>query len=197
MTRHRVQQAPLARNSEGALGNRVPRVHARHWPWLLTEGVLGVAVGLLALLFPALTVLSLALLLGVGLLLQGAIGVFVSLGSGHDRWWRVWTAVFGVLSIAAGLICIIRPGTGVLALVFGLVLWFVLAGINDLARAAGSREHRGWTIALGVLALVVAAGLLTHPVAAISTLALFAGLGFLIRGGLDVGLGFALRHASR
>ena len=48
------------------------------WGWILADGILGVIVGLIALLFPIATVLVLAVLLGIGLLISGIIEATVA-----------------------------------------------------------------------------------------------------------------------
>jgi uncharacterized membrane protein HdeD (DUF308 family) len=56
----------------------------------------------------------------------------------------------GFLACLAGLICLVRPGAGVLALLLALSFWFILTGIADLARAMDEREGRVIAAILGV-----------------------------------------------
>jgi glutamate dehydrogenase/leucine dehydrogenase len=63
-----------------------------------------------------------------------------------------------------------RPGTGVIVLVWGLILWFAIAGVNDLVAAASTREHRGWNIAMGIISIVAALILLFSPATALGVL---------------------------
>lgn len=158
--------------------------------WLAVQGVLGVLIGLLAVAVPTATVLTLAFLLGVGLLTLGAVGALrcTRLPSGD----RSRSAAFAAVSVVAGLLCLIRPVVGVLALLFGLVLWFFGLGINDLVHAVLDERRRVWNAVLGTLSLGVAIGLATHPDAAVASLALLAGCGFLLRGALDISLAIAL-----
>jgi uncharacterized membrane protein HdeD (DUF308 family) len=168
---------------------------AKRWGWILADGILGVIVGLFALLFPGATVVLLALFLGFGLVISGIIEITAAVRIQHGVPGRWWVIVFGVITVLAGIFVIFRPGAGVVILVVGLLLWFLFVGINDLFVAARSAEHRGWNIAMGVLALLAFVILLFNLAAAIGTIALLAGLGFLLRGVSEIGLALSLRRA--
>jgi uncharacterized membrane protein HdeD (DUF308 family) len=73
----------------------------------------------------------------------------------------------------------------------------VITAVNDFLAAAASREHRGWNIALGVISALAALALLVSPGTAIGVLALFIALGFIFRGGADLGLALTMRRAAR
>ena len=168
---------------------------AKRWGWILADGILGVIVGLFALAFPGATVLLLALFLGVGLLISGIIEITAALRVQHGAPGRWWVVIFGVITLLAGIFVIFHPGTGVAILVVGLLLWFLFAGINDLFVAFRTAEHRGWNIAMGILALLAFVILLFNITTAIGTIAFLAGLGFLLRGGSEIGLALSLRRS--
>lgn len=169
---------------------------ARRWGWVLADGILGVVVGLLALVFPGVTVLVLAILLGLALVISGVLEATVALRVRHGAPGRWWVLTFGVLTAIAGILVLFFPGTGVAVMVVGLLVWFVSAGVNDLLVAARSREHRGWNVAMGVLALLAAVILLFNVGTAVGAIAVLAGLGFLLRGGSEIGLALSLRRAA-
>jgi uncharacterized membrane protein HdeD (DUF308 family) len=170
---------------------------ARRWGWILADGILGVIVGIVALAFPGATVVLLAVFLGVALLISGILEITTAFRVQHGAPGRWWVVVFGVITAVAGLMVIFHPGAGVVVLVVGLLLWFLLAGVNDLLVAARSREHRGWNIAMGVLAILAALILLFSPGAGIGTIALLAGFGFLLRGASEIGLAMSLRRWAK
>jgi uncharacterized membrane protein HdeD (DUF308 family) len=174
-----------------------PRNLARHWKWLIAEGVLGIIAGILALAYPGITVLVLALLLGVGLLLQGVLELVAGFGVRSGTPGRGWLIAFGILSAVAGIICLVHPGAGVFAIILGLTVWFAVAGINDLSMAFAASENRGWNIAMGVLGLLAAIILIVQPGLAIGTVAVLAGILFIVRGAMDIGLGMQLRRAKQ
>jgi uncharacterized membrane protein HdeD (DUF308 family) len=107
------------------------------------------------------------------------------------------TWVIGAVAVVAGLICIFHPGAGVWAIVLGCSLWFLLTGFGDLFVAAASPTNRLWFGILGVLSVAAAVVLLVHPGVAIVTVALLAGISFLVRGAGELALGWRIRRVSR
>lgn len=171
------------------------RTAVRSWKWLLAEGVLGVIAGILALAYPDVTVLVLAVLLGFGLLIQGVLELMAGIAIRSGTPGRGWLIAFGIISLVAGIICLVHPGAGVFAIILGLTVWFAVSGINDLSMAFGSGENRAWNIAMGVLGLIAAIILIVQPGLAIGTVAILAGVLFILRGVMDIGLSMQLRRS--
>lgn len=172
-----------------------PHGPGSHSCWLAVQGLIAILIGGLAMAFPTITVLTLAFLLGVGLLTLGAAGLLVR-NRAPDRAGRRGV-VFAAVSAVAGLLCLARPLVGVLALLSGLVLWFFVVGVNDLVHAVLEDRHRVWNTVIGGVSVGIALALATHPDAAAVSVALLAGLGFVVRGAIDLGLAIALRRAGR
>jgi uncharacterized membrane protein HdeD (DUF308 family) len=166
------------------------------WPWLLVEGILGVIAGVAALIWPDITVLVLAVFLGIALLMQGTMEIVMGTRAVPGTPGRAWIIVFGILAVFAGVICLVHPGAGVFAIILGVAVWFLIAGVNDLARA-GRSSSRGLSILLGILSILAAIVVIVRPDVAITTVAIIAGIGFLIRGILDISLALAIRRALR
>jgi uncharacterized membrane protein HdeD (DUF308 family) len=177
-------------------GGLAPRTSPQ-WGWVAASGAIGILIGVLALFFPGVTILSAALFLGIGLVVQGIVEIAAAIRGGAGTTGRGWLVAFGVLALAAGVLVLFVPSTGVLVLVWGLILWFAVAGVNDLVAAASAREHRGWNIAMGIISLVAALVLLFSPGTAVGVIALFIALGFILRGGVAVGLALSMRRSAR
>lgn len=167
------------------------------WGWLAAAGIVGIIVGVIALFFPGLTILTAAVFLGIGLVVQGVSEIAAAIGAGAGATGRGWLLAFGVLALVAGVLVVFNPGGGILVMVWGLILWFLIAGVNDLVAAASTREHRGWNIAMGIVSLIAALILLFSPGTAVGVLALFIALGFIFRGGAELGLALTMRRAAR
>ena len=156
--------------------------------WLVgLLGVLSIAVGILAIVYPDITLLALGLIVGIYLVIAG--GSYVGLAtveSATSGGTRVLRMLVGFLSILAGLICLVRPGAGVLALLIALSFWFILTGVADLARALDVREHRVIAVILGVVSIAAGVIVVANPDIGLATLALLAGIGFIVRGTVEV-----------
>jgi uncharacterized membrane protein HdeD (DUF308 family) len=92
-----------------------------------------------------------------------------------SAWWLF--VLFGVVSIAAGVIVLAKPSNSLttLAVIAGI---FVLAdGIFDLAVSLKRRtENRGLAALLGVLGVVVGVLLIRHPIGGVLAVALLIGI---------------------
>ncbi len=167
----------------------------RPWGLLVADGVVGVVAGALALLYPGITVLTLALLLGIGLLLQGVAQVVAARRAMTSTGGRTWGVLLGVLSLAAGVLCLVQPGAGVFGVLLGVELWFVAAGIQELMTAATLDEDRPWNGFLGVVTLLSAVVLIALPGVALWTAAVLTGAFFLARGAGQIAAGVRLRRS--
>lgn len=168
----------------------------QQWGWLAASGVIGIIVGFIALFYPGATILTAAFFLGIALVVQGVLEIAAAIRAGSGAPGRGWLVAFGVLALFAGFLVVFNPGGGIIVMVWGLILWFIIAGINDLLAAASTSEHRGWNITLGIVSIVLALVLLFSPGTAVGVLAFFIALAFIIRGVADLGLAVMMRRAG-
>jgi uncharacterized membrane protein HdeD (DUF308 family) len=100
------------------------------WGALLVEGLLGIAVGAVALLWPASTALAFVWMIGAWALLTGALEIAsaIRLRKRIEHEWALGIA--GALSIAFGLLMFYRPIAGGLAVVW----WLPVAQLRARAR---------------------------------------------------------------
>jgi uncharacterized membrane protein HdeD (DUF308 family) len=99
----------------------------------------------------------------------------------------------GFLGLLAGLICLVRPGASVPALLIALSFWFILTGAADLVYAIERPEGRAFSVLLGVFSVAAGVIIVANPDIGLTTLALLAGIGLLVRGTLEVAAGMMLR----
>jgi uncharacterized membrane protein HdeD (DUF308 family) len=106
-------------------------------------GVLSLIIGLYALRHILITLLALALLLGIFWVVNGAVELFAA-GSHREMPHRVWTSVMGVFSIFAGLVLLVYPGLSLFVLSVIVAVWLLLFGLMEISVAAQIRSatHR-------------------------------------------------------
>ena len=135
---HAAQVTLIAREHDLTGGTRV---------LLAVLGVLSLIIGLYAVRHVLVTLLALALLLGIYWIVNGAVELFMAL-SARGVPGRGWTVVMGVLSVLAGLLVLVYPAISLLTLVVVLSVWLLVLGLMEItlairARSAGRRiEHR-------------------------------------------------------
>jgi uncharacterized membrane protein HdeD (DUF308 family) len=91
-------------------------------------GVLSLAIGLYALRHVLITVVALALLLGIFWVVNGTTELFTALSErGMPN--RGWISFSGILSIIAGIILLAYPGISVLVLAVVIAIWLIVYGV--------------------------------------------------------------------
>ncbi|HKT04542.1 MAG TPA: DUF308 domain-containing protein [Rugosimonospora sp.] len=142
----------------------------RHYGWLLAlRGVIAIAFGFLALLWPGITLLALAVLFGAYALVDGVgmlVNYFRRRATGR---YRAAHVVAGAAAVIAGILALLWPGITALALALVVGLWAVVVGGLDIIAATSGRGE--WWVAL-VGALTVVAGVLILLRPAVSALAI-------------------------
>ena len=175
-----------------AVGGALTIDPARWWI-VVVLGLISIAVGILALAYPDLTLLALGLFFGINLLMVGAFAVMVGVDEDSGAGGRTLRIVVGFLAILAGLLCLVRPGASVLALLLAVAFWFVMAGVADLVRAFTEPRGRFLSAVLGLAGVSIGVIIVSDPDIGLETLALIAGIGFIVRGTIEVLAGFGLR----
>jgi len=140
-------------NTSGIGSGPAAETLVQNW-WLFTlRGVLGIIFGILALIFPGPTILSLVLLFSAYMLVDGIFGIISAVRAirrKEDRWGLL---IFeGLLDIATGVVAFLWPGLTVVAFVWLIAAWAIVSG--GLMTAAGFRlniEHGRWWLVLGGL----------------------------------------------
>jgi uncharacterized membrane protein HdeD (DUF308 family) len=129
---------------------------ARHWWAIVLRGVIAVLFGVIALAAPVAVMLSLALLFGIYMLIDGVIGLISSVRAvvAHGHWGALLAEA--VLNIIMGLIALLLPGAAVLAFVLLMAAWALISGGLMLAAAVKLHaSHGSWWLGLGGVASLI------------------------------------------
>jgi uncharacterized membrane protein HdeD (DUF308 family) len=170
----------------------------RTWWAVALRGTVAVLFGLVAMIWPGITLFALLILFGAYALVDGAFAIGSAFfGENADASSRAWLAVRGVAGIVIGLMTFFWPGVTALVLLYLIAAWAIVSGVLEVAAAIRLRkEIRGeWLMALaGVLSVVFGILLAVWPAAGAVTLVLFIGAFALVFGVVLIGLAFRLRH---
>lgn len=166
---------------------------------MMVRGVVAIVFGVLALVWPAVTVLALALLFGAYAVVNGISMIITAIrDDGLFHQWLV--ALSGVLSVIVGGIALFWPGITVLALTLVVGVWALATGISEIVIAVRLRRvlrHKAFLVITGILSVVAGVLLVWHPLAGALGIAILVGTYAVLYGLLLVGLGMWLRHAVR
>src|SRR5450759_339313 len=131
-----------------------------HWVLFLVEGIILVILGLAAIVIPPIATLAIEILFGWLFLISGIVGLITTfrMREAPGFWWSLVSAILG---IAAGIVLLLWPLSGILSLTLILIVFFVIEGVASIMFALEhKRELSGrwvWMLASGVIDLILAA----------------------------------------
>lgn len=170
---------------------------ARNW-WLVEiRGVAAIAFGLLAFLWPGLTLLVLVTLFAAYMLIDG-IALLVSLRraepatSGH----RLAVALMGILGVGVGIATIVWPTITALALLYLVAFWAITLGLVQVIAAIRLRRDISgelWFVVGGLLTVVFGVFILVFPGSGLLSLVWIVGAWAIVFGITNLVLAWRLR----
>ncbi|GAB1515250.1 DUF308 domain-containing protein [Actinophytocola sp. KF-1] len=127
--------------------------------WRVGLGLFTSVTGLLILMWPRAAVATVAVIVGVHLVVAGVVRAVTALR--RDGGVRTLYLVLGLLLVVAGLLCLRSPfhATAVLVVLFG-VAWLVNGGIELFHGVSGAG---GWTSASGAVSFACGVVVLAYP----------------------------------
>ena len=114
--------------------------HRRWWPALL-EAAAGLGAAGAAWLAPSATVVGVLYLIAAWALVSGVLKLAAAVNLGRHVAGAWWLTVSGVVSLLFGVLLLVAPGPGLLALVWWLGAYALLRGATLLTLAVRLRRH--------------------------------------------------------
>lgn len=155
------------------------------WPYLL-GGIALVVFGILAIVWPDITVTVFVIAFGAVVLVEG---VFMSAGalvSREDQTLRWFLLLTGVVSIVIGVLILIWPNITAQVVLYIIATWAVLSGLMKMVTGIFWPQQRGadrWLLMLGgVVAIIFGILLFAWPVAGALAITWLIGLFAIILG---------------
>jgi uncharacterized membrane protein HdeD (DUF308 family) len=110
------------------------------WWLTLLLGIVGIAAGIYAVVFPALTALVLVLLMGANAIVTGVLDIAIAIRL-REAVKGTWMLVLsGIVSIIFGVLVLFFPGAGAIALVWLISFYAIVTGV--LLLTLGMRARR-------------------------------------------------------
>jgi len=158
----------------------------RHWVWFLSEGIVLVILGTLALMAPVIASVAATVFFGWILLLSGIVGLVATLRARTAPGFA-WSLLSALVAIVAGILLLGWPLPGAFSLTAVLIAFLLVEGGVSIMYAL---EHRnalsgrwGWMLASGILDVVLGVLLFVGlPGTALWALGLLVGINMLFGG---------------
>jgi hypothetical protein len=166
---------------------------ASNWWLLLLNGALLVVAGVLIFSIDW-TIRSLSTFIGVLFIVQG---LSEALTTGLDTRVRQANVIVGLLSIATGILIIVWPGPGLVAVAIVLGAWLIVTGTIEISAAfAARRLVPDWwlLLILGLLQIPLGVLALADPGATLAALITVAGIWAAVIGVMRIVLSFQIKR---
>jgi uncharacterized membrane protein HdeD (DUF308 family) len=174
---------------------------AENWWLLLLRGIAAIAFGVLAFMWPDLTLLTLTYMWGFYAIADGVLALWAAIaGKGGEIAPRWWLAVVGIAGILAGLLAFVWPGMTALVLLMFIASWAVVIGVLQMWGAIRLRkEIEGeWLLGLsGLLSLAFGVIMIAQPGTGALAVVWLIGWFAILVGCVYIALAFQLKKFKR
>ena len=153
--------------------------------WHLIAGIVVAVLGVYVWFNPEVTLLGLALYLGIAFIVVGA-GYFMLSFAGHSGWYLA----VGILDMLVGVVFVSNLGLTAASLPVIMALWFMAVGVMQIVASFGLRREGlswGWSLLAGILGVLFAFLILAYPVIGAVTVTALVGAYFFMYGMIEIG----------
>jgi len=173
----------------------------KHWYLPLILGILFIIVGIWAIITPAATYLSLAILFSVTFFVIGVLEIIFSISHRKqlDGWG--WSLASGILSSIIGVLLMIYPQISIITL--PLFVGFVVLFHSSMAIAWSIELKKykvsnwGWLLFAGILGVIFSFILLMNPLFAGLTVAVLTGIALITIGIFHIHFSIELKKLKK
>jgi uncharacterized membrane protein HdeD (DUF308 family) len=168
---------------------------ARYWWVLALRGVVAIIFGVLAVIWPGLTLITLVLFFGAYAFVDGifAVGAGITSRERDQRWWAA--VLEGIAGIIFGVLTFVWPGMTALVLLYFIAAWALVTGVLEIVAAIRLRQviDNEWMMILGgIVSIIFGVLLFLFPGAGALGLTWMIGIYAIVFGILFIILAFRL-----
>ena len=194
MTSTQVQPSPSS-----PLDFPLLRSLAENWWLLLLRGIAAILFGILAFVWPGITLLTLIFFWGAYAIVDGVFALWSAISGkgGAEMGSRWWLALVGICGVVAGVLAFAWPGVTALVLLLFIAAWAIVTGVLQVWGAIRLRkEIEGeWLLILsGLLSVAFGLVLVAQPGAGALAVIWLIGTFAIIEGILFIALAFRLKQ---
>jgi uncharacterized membrane protein HdeD (DUF308 family) len=171
----------------------------RKWWVLLLRGLCAIALGVIAIMWPGITLVWLVALFATFSLIDGVASIVLGVRGEPDGtiWWTM--ILLGVVAIAAAIAAFSWPGLTLLVLLNIIAAFAIVRGVFEIVAAIKLRQHIDdeWVLGLsGALSILFGVLLIARPGPGLLVIALLVGFYMLLIGSFEVALALRLRKLN-
>lgn len=168
-----------------------------NWWVVLIRGICSILFGVLAFVWPNITLVVLILMYSAYALVDGFAAIVLGFQSRHvtgASWGSM--VMLGVVSVIAGIVAFLWPGLTALALLYVVAFWAIVRGVLEIVSAVRLRHEidNEWLLGMaGVASVLFGILLIAWPAAGILSLVWLVAVYAIVFGALQTALALRLR----
>lgn len=171
-------------------------VLARNWWAVLIRGIAAVIFGILAFVWPSITLVVIGILFGAYAFVDGVFAIVAAIraAQAHERWWPF--VLEGIVGLAIAAITVYDVGITLFALYITIAAWAFITGILELVAAIQLRKSiaNEWLLILaGICSILFSILMIWHPFAAALAIIWIIAAYAVVFGIMMIALSFRLR----
>ncbi len=165
----------------------------------ILRGVIAILFGILALVWPGLTVLTFSTLVVLWLLASGVLHLIKAFSTMKNGMSWLFTLIVGALQLGVGAYLIQRPALSVATLVALLAIAFIVDGVAALIlpfvdNESSLSDHKITSVVYGILAVLTGVIIWRYPVSGTLAFVWVIGLFALISGPMWIVFGLSAKN---
>ncbi|WP_163723703.1 HdeD family acid-resistance protein [Mycolicibacterium psychrotolerans] len=169
------------------------------WKSALLSGILAVILGVMVLVWPAITIVVAAIFFGAYLLISGISQVVFAFSLHVSAGGRVLLFLSGAAALILAVLCFRSLQDSILLLAIWIGVGFIFRGVATAVSAISdpTLPGRGWEIFIGVISLIAGVVMLASPFESLATLSMVVGIWLIVIGVFETVSAFGIRKASK
>jgi uncharacterized membrane protein HdeD (DUF308 family) len=170
--------------------------HAVLFWQVVVLGIVTALFGLVVLLWPAETLRTLGVLIGIWLVVAGAARIIGAFGSKQGMSQQILSGTVGVVFLIGGIACLRNVARGVLVLALVIALAWLLTGMAEFVIAfQASGTTRTWLLVLAVVSIAIGLAFTFWPGLSLKTIVILTGISALVIGIGEIAFAIRMRRA--
>ncbi|MEV0670261.1 HdeD family acid-resistance protein [Mycobacterium sp. NPDC050441] len=169
------------------------------WKSTLVSGILAVILGILALVWPGITILVAAIFFAAYLLITGISQLVLAFSIRSSVGGRVLLFIGGAAALVLAVLCFVSLQNSFELLAIWIGVGFIFRGVATTMSAIGdpSLPGRVWEIIIGIISVIAGIIMFVAPKEGLVALAQVTGIILIVVGTFEVISAFAIRSEAK
>ncbi|TDR94656.1 HdeD family acid-resistance protein [Enterovirga rhinocerotis] len=188
--------APTASpDTDGSILGQRSALLARNWWVVALRGAFGILFGVLTLLLPGVTLVSLVYVFAAYLLIDGALAIAAAVRAARagERWGLL--ILEGIVDLVGAAAMVAIPGLAIVFFIYLVAGWSIVSGVFEVVAAFQLHLDHGrwWLVLAGIVSIAFGLLIAIAPIAGAIVLAVWIGAYAIVFGTMLLVLGFRLK----